>query len=137
MKNKKYHNVRKVPKSNRKIVETEIWRKPFSFFFPLKLFKGKYGPTSGEVQYRKMCPVWVLTKDKYTLYILRMSALPFFSWFIMFNEFFNTISSGKVPRHILSLCQSGMTPPTPSKSSSHDVEMTINKHNHTYTRLIK
>jgi hypothetical protein len=57
-----------------------------------------------------MCPVWVLTKDKYTLYILRMSAPPVFSWFIMFNEFFNTISSGKIPRHIVALCQSGMTP---------------------------
>ena len=50
-----------------------------------------------------------------------MSAPPVFSWFIMFNELFNTISSGKVPRHILSLCQSGMAPPTPSKSSSHDI----------------
>jgi hypothetical protein len=33
-----------------------------------------------------MCPVWVLTKDKYTLYILRMSAPPVFSWFIMKSE---------------------------------------------------
>ena len=88
----------------------DIWGKPFSFIFLLKLFKDKQGPTPGELQDRKMCPVWVLTKDKYTLYILRMSAPPVFSWFIMFNEFFNTISSGKIPRHIVALCQSGMTP---------------------------
>jgi hypothetical protein len=41
MKNKKYHNVRTISKYNRKIVETDIWGKTFSFIFLLKLFKDK------------------------------------------------------------------------------------------------